>query len=261
MDFKNYFKQIEQFQKRMDKLYAPLMSQNQIWAQSIQTQIEPINKNMELFSDAISKQIIQTELALKPVVEVLNRQRALIERLEAIDNSSFANIRKWHLSIDRLVNFQSGNLNDPLPESFNDPINDLTLELDNFQHFSEDTQEMPTVREPLVTQDKKMTWADLINITLNILQIFLILNSDNASSIQRDKQILEAENQTKLLERQVEATEKQTEAIKEQTKAIKEQTKFEQERYEQQQRFEENFNIFIESLEPYITDQLPVDDD
>ncbi|MGG2111946.1 hypothetical protein ABFY60_15710 [Lysinibacillus pakistanensis] len=249
-DFKKSLKRMEQFQRRMTKLYEPLMTQSQIWTQQL-------NASMGTFNNTMAVQINTIERSLSPVIEALNNQKAFIDQQIGINSPSFENIRKLQLSMDQLVNSQLWNLNDLIPESFYSSLNDLTLELDNFNHFSEDNQEIPneiTVRETLVTQDKKMTWAELINIAFIIWSVIFTYYSDQTSSIQRDKQILEAETQTELLERQVEA-------IKEQTEAIKEQTKFEQERYEQQQHFEEKFNTFIESLEPYITDQLPVDND
>lgn len=249
-DFKKYLKQLEQFQNRMNKLYEPLRTHSQIWMQQLNMNLEPLN-------NAMRQQMTAIEHLNSPIIEMLNKQKAVIEQQIAISNSSFDNIRKLHLNMGHLINSQLGNLNVSIPESFYSSLNELTLEFDNFYNLSEGNPEVITEiteREPSVTQEKKITWTELVNIVFIIWQVIFMLNSDQASSIQRDNQILETEAQTKLLE-------KQTEAIKEQTEAIKEQTKFEQERYEQQQRFEEKFYTFIKSLDPYITDQLPADDD
>lgn len=241
---------MEQFQRRMTKLYEPLMTQSQIWTQQL-------NASMDPFNNAMSVQINAIERSLSPIIEMLNKQKAFIDQQIAINNHSFDNIRKLHLSMDHLVNSPLANLNDLIPESFYTSLNDLSLELDNINHFNEGVQDIPaenSEREPSVNLDKKMTWAELTVLIITIWSAIFMIYSDYASSVQREEQISELKIQNELTKKQIEIDEK---------KLINAEQllELEQERYEQQQRFEEKFNTFIESLEPYITDQLPVDDD
>ncbi|WGF39919.1 MULTISPECIES: hypothetical protein [Lysinibacillus] len=195
----------------------------------------------------------QTAHALKPIVEMLNRQKAFIEQLDNIN----PNFQKWHLSIEHLVNSQSENLDEPLPESVYPSLNDITLEFENASYLNEEVLDVPievTERELSMMQDKKMTWADLTILIITIWSAIYFIYSDYASALQREEQISELKLQNELTKKQIEIDEKKlinTEQLLE----------LEQERHEQQQRFEEKFNTFIESLEPYLTDRSPSDND
>ncbi|MEC1177658.1 hypothetical protein P9B03_04105 [Metasolibacillus meyeri] len=247
-DFQNYLKHIDQVQKQMSRLYKPLKAHSQMWSQQFATIKEPLKD--------FAKQVSEIQSSLTPVIEAAKHQQMLMKQI-SINIPNFDNIKNLQQSINRLTNSPLANLNNLIPESFYTSLNDIVLELEKAQEYQEGSSEIQfkvTVKAPLTKQGKEITWIELISLILIIWQFIYMHYSDYSSSVQREEQISELKLQNELTKKQIE--------IEEQKLIKTEQLlELEQERYEQQQRFEEKFNTFIESLEPYITEHLPIDDD
>lgn len=252
MDFNKYLKRLEQFQKQMDRLYEPLKDQSRI-----------ISQHLDPFKSVMADQMSTIENSLAPAIEVTKQYQMLMNQI-SIDVPNLDYLQSWQQSIERLANSPLANLDELIPDALYDSLLDLGSELEKVQEYQEGSSEIQveiTERKSQIQAGKKITWIELTNLILAIWAAIYMIHSDNASSVQREEQISELKLQNELKEKQLEETKKQTLELNNLTQAINEQTKIEKERYEQQQRFEENFNAFIESLEPYIIDHFPNGDD
>lgn len=214
-DFNNNLKRMMQFQKRISKIYEPVWIENQNW-------IQQLNANAELFNNAMTDQIVAIEHSFSPIVEMLTSQKAFIEQI-SINRTHFDNIQHLHANLEHLINSQSINLHELIPDFLYDSLLDLDEEIAKTLKYQDGYSEVQvefTIKDlsNSTIGKKKLDWGSFIQILLISIQI-LMQYQDGVAEQKRHEERMAAEKlhhqeimteeqlQTELLRRSVEIQE------------------------------------------------------
>lgn len=199
-----FLKQQERLQKLMSQVYNP--STNRVVSQM----------------DILSK-LRRDVTTINPILEMIHDQNSLVNQISSIS--------KWNSNISRFLNSQYLNLDDVIPDTFYDSLDDLLnlVEPSSYYHTSHDDISVEiTVKEKDSILERKLTWADYFQIIFMLITFAYGLYDNHVTTDQFTELMGEIQKQTEisehtniLLERNNELLEKDIE-VQEQNTDIQE---------------------------------------
>lgn len=252
---REYLIQQEHFRKIMSRNYTQaqqyydIMNQSQL--QEYYRQADLISQSKMLFNNTISTEANTIYNSVNPIVEALNNQLELINKMNVTNYDNFYN---WNSIVSNLINSPSINLNDSIPDSFYDFLEDIDSELKNSLHFHESDDDVLseiTVRKTVEAKENKMSWSEFFGHILVIITLIYTIYDSNSNSLEFEEELIEMEKQTQLLERQID--------IQEQI-LIDSQSKYE-EQLEINKDVEEKLDLLLKNIESFMDDSIDQDED
>lgn len=242
-DLKKYLKQLEQFQKRMNKLYEPLRIQSQILEKQFDTIKEPIKH--------FSKHVSAIESSLAPAIEALQQQKELINQMMVVNSSKFADIQNLHLNLEYLVNSRLENFHELVPDSLYNSLLDLDSEFEKVPNYRDGSSEIQceiTVKNHTdgTLSQNNMTWDKYITILIMVVQL-LMQYQDGITEQKRHEERLAAEQ---LRHEEIMAEERK------QTELQKRMVEIQEQKIQEQNLIENQLEIIHEKIDVLINQSL-----
>lgn len=266
------FEQIRRVQAMMNKIHSPFHEiQKQIlWANQISSPVLAIQKQIAMSNQInstfqhIYSQANQITEALRPLVdfrlkqsvltsgvsEVIKNQQHWINYVNQVSGFSYPKITKWHSTLSKLANSSLLNMSVAIPEGIYSSLDELTSQLDDEMTIKEGVSDLPaqiTVSTQEQSEDKKLTWLELLTILLAIWQIIAPYHVLYLEGKQQEEQLMEIRKQSSLQEQQLQINAQRLEIEKQQLELTKEQLAI-------QKELNEKYDQIIRMIEPIVSE-------
>ncbi|PIC80532.1 hypothetical protein CSV75_01705 [Sporosarcina sp. P18a] len=198
----DFFKQQAKFQRLMSQVSNPVTNQ-------IANQMSALSKINQNALGILNKNVIDSSM-FDPMLKMINDQATVASQIKSFSN--------WQTNISRLIDSQTLNLNNLIPDSLFDSLADLTSNIDSTIYQSGNSDILSEVSVPSQTYNtvskNNITWESFITIMLMIIQLMMQFQDGiteqerheermNVEQMRHEEIMVEERKQTELQERSI----------------------------------------------------------